>query len=440
MCNKVKLIVLLLAAALLLAGCSTLTVDEMYLLPKRSEDYNDLQSAIDEAMTDLEYSAPLTGENQQTVQGEDLDGDGDEEYLLFAKSTQEKPMRILVFRNIDGTYVNTDTVESNGTSFDQVEYADMDGQGGVEIIVGRQLSDQVVRSASVYTFTNDELVQLTSMNYSKFLTTDLNGDSLPELFLLRPGQSDTDNGIAEVYSMSNGIMERYNEVVMSQPVDKLKRIITGKLDGGTAAVYIASTAGDTALITDVYSVLDSKLVNVTLSNESGTSVQTMRSYYVYADDIDNDGVVELPFLISMIPLSDTSRKDSHQLIRWYAMMPDGGEADKMFTYHDFVGGWYLQLNSAWASRLTVVDIGNQYEFYIWDEEYSSCAKIMTVYAFSGQNREEQALTDGRFMLHKTDSIVYAARLEEEAASYGINQESAVYSFRLIQEDWKTGET
>ena len=50
-----KLICLLLAIALMLAGCTMRTVEQMYRLPKRSEDYNDLQSAIDEAMSDLEY-------------------------------------------------------------------------------------------------------------------------------------------------------------------------------------------------------------------------------------------------------------------------------------------------------------------------------------------------------------------------------------------------
>lgn len=431
---------MLFAVVLLLCGCSVTTVDQLYQLPKRSQEYNDLQSAIDNAMNNLSYSAPLAGENQQNVQMADLDGDGDQEYLLFAKSTQEKPMRVLVFKEIDGTFVNVDTVECNGTAFDQVEYVNMDSRDGVEVIVGRQLSDQVIRSASVYTFTEEGLVQLVSVNYSKFLTTDLNSDDRAELFLLRPGPTDVDNGVAELYAMHNGTVERYNEVAMSQPADKLKRIIVGKLDGGKTAVFAASTVGDTALITDVYTVRDQKLVNVTLSNESGTSVQTMRSFYVYADDIDNDGVVELPSLMTMHPLSGMMSSDMHHLIRWYAMSPDGDEVYKMSTYHNFVGGWYLQVSGRWANRLVVLHQGYQTEFYIWDEGYNSTEKLMTIYAFTGQNREEQGLSDGRFILQKTESVVYAASLEEVAQEYDLTQENSVYCFRLIQQDWKTGET
>ena len=349
-------------------------------------------------------------------------------------------MRILVFQEIDGTFVNVDTVASNGSAFDQVEYVNMDDRGGVEVIVGRQLSDQLTRTASVYTFTQDGLEQLVAVNYTKFLTTDLNNDGASELFLLRPGQTETDNGVAELYSVHNGSMERYNEVAMSQPADKLKRIIVGKLDGGKTAVYIASAVGDMALITDVYTLRDEKLTNVTLSMESGTSVQTMRNFYVYADDIDKDGVVELPSLITMHPLPGMMSADMHHLIRWYAMTPDGGEVDKMCTYHNFVGGWYMQVSSQWAQRLVVLHQGYQTEFYIWDADFTTTEKLMTVYAFTGQNREEQGLADGRFVLQKTDSVVYAASLEEAALQYQLTQENVVYSFRLIQQNWKTGET
>lgn len=439
MLKRFRFLVICAAVLLLFTGCMT-TVDKMYRVPKRSEAYNDLQSAIDTAMSELSYCAPLAGENQQTVQMADLDGDGTQEYLLFAKSNEDRPLRILVFRDVDGTFVNTDTVECNGSFFDMVEYVDMDRNPGLEIVVGRQLSDQVIRAASVYSFSNGELEQLVTVNYTKFLTADFDGDNLAELFLLRPGQTETDNGVAEVYSMKTGTIGRYNEVSMSQPVDKLKRILVGKLDGGMTAVYTASAVGDSALVTDVFSLIDGILKNVTFSNETGTSVKTMRNYYVYADDIDNDTEVELPYLIPMRPLDDTTSTDTHQLIRWYAMTPDGAEVDKMYTYHNFVGGWYLQLQSDWAPRLVVSSSGYTYEFFIWDDTYKSSQKIMTLYVLTGQNRDIQGQSEDRFTLHKTDSVVYAASLEACAAEYGFDQESVTYSFRLIQQDWKTGET
>ena len=438
--NRKCLFFVLLAAALLLAGCTIRTVDEMYSLPKRSEDYKHLQSAIDGAMAELEYCAPLSGENQQTVQMADLDGDGSQEYLLFAKGTSERPLRILIFDDAGESFSHVSTIESNGSGFDLVEYVQMDDRPGVELVVGCQLSDQLIRSVSVYSFRVDEPVTLVSTNYTKFLTMDMDGDSKAELFVLRPGQTETDNGVAEMYSVRNGTAERSNEVNMSGPVDKLKRIISGNLHDGESAIYVASTVEDTALITDVFAFVDGMLKNVSFSNESGTSVRTLRNYYVYADDIDNDGTVELPDLITLPPLFESTGTDRHELIRWYTMKADGSEVDKVYTYHNFMGGWYVELDNLWGPRLVVDQRGNQYEFHIMSEDMKESRNVFSVFAFTGQNRDAQAVADGRFVLLKTESVTYSASIYESADLYSITQDVLIRSFRLIQHDWKTGET
>lgn len=437
--RKISLAFFLLLAVLMLGGCAV-TVDEMYCPPKRSEEYNNLQSAIDGAMSELSYCAPRAGEYQQTVQIADLDGDGEQEYLLFAKGTMERPLRILIFRNVDGDYNLVNTIESNGTAFEQVEYVQIDGKGGVEVVVGYQLNDRVLRAVTVYSFSGDEVKQLMSVNYTKFLTVDLDKDGRSELFVLRPGQTDTDNGVAELYGMENGAMERSNEVSMSRPADNLKRVIVGQLYGGQQAIYVASAVGETAIVTDVYTVNNGMLTNVSFSHESGTSIQTMRNYYVYADDIDNDGVVELPDLISMISLNGMGQPEKQDLIRWYSMDPNGKEVDKLYTYHNFVGGWYVQLESQWIHLLTVQNNSNQYEFYLWNEDQSSADKIFTIYAFTGANRNEQSLNSGRFILYQTDAMIYAASLEECATNYELTQENLIERFHMIQQDWITGET
>ena len=51
-------------------------------------------------MYGMTYASPHSGENQQTVQMADLDGDGKQEYLLFAKGGSERPMRVLIFDEV----------------------------------------------------------------------------------------------------------------------------------------------------------------------------------------------------------------------------------------------------------------------------------------------------------------------------------------------------
>ena len=100
----------------------------------------------------------------------------------------------------------------------------------------------------------------------------------------------------------------------------------------------------------------------------------------------------------------------------------------------------MQLDSSWAERLVVLHQGLQTDLYIWNEDLTDTQKLMSIYAFSGDRREENGLSDGRIILHKTESVVYAALLSDLAGEYGYSPENAVYSFRLILKDWKTGET
>ena len=119
---------------------------------------------------------------------------------------------------------------------------------------------------------------------------------------------------------------------------------------------------------------------------------------------------------------------------------DGTEVDKLFTFHNYVGGWYFQLNRDWVSRITVVQSGHAYDFYIWDHAFENAEKMMTIYAYTGQYREDQAVENGRFVLYRGESVVYAAKLEDAAYTLGITREDVTNGFHMIQQEWKTGET
>lgn len=434
--RKIVLCLCVLALAFL-AGCSVTTVEEMYAIPKRTDAYHDLQTVIDKAMSGLSYSAPLSGEYQQAVQMVDLDGDNVQEYLLFAKGGSDAPLQVLVFQQQEDEFVHVDTVTHSGSAFVQVEYAQMDDKPGVEIIIGCQISDQLLRTMAVYSFNKGQMEQRMTASYTRFLTADLDQDSFAELFVLHPGEDAAENGVAEVYQIKNGTMERSNEVAMSQPADKLKRIIVGKLHDVDTGVYVASAVDENALVTDVFIYGEDKLTNVVVANESGTNVRTLRNYYVYAYDIDNDTVVELPDLTPMLPVKEV--QDRQDLVRWYAMTSTGDEVLKNYTYHNFAGGWYVALDEKYAKDISVYNEGNAHQFYIWGDEQQDAKLLMTVYTLSGVNREEQAREEGYFVLLKTDTVIYAAALEAEAQKYGITQESLVHSFYLIQSAWKTGE-
>lgn len=439
-----KRMLLLLAGmltALLFSGCTMRTVEEMYALPRRSDEFNEMQSAIDTAMYGMTYASPQSGENQQTVQMADLDGDGIDEILVFAKGATEKPLQVLIFTQDENGRVRTmETIGSNGLAFEQVEYVDFDDKPGSELVVGIRVSDQVQRSVAVYTFKNGDAELMLMNGYSKFITCDLDENGRSELMVLRPGEQEAGGGMAVLYHFGNGQIERSVEMALSEDPVNIRRIMQGKLQNGTSAVFVASSVNQTAIVTDVLTLRDNELTNIAVSGDVNTSVRTLRNYYVYAEDIDDDSVVEIPSTLTMKPVSSWNDEEEKYFLRWYSFDEHGWEYDKMFTFHNFVGGWYLQLDSDWAGRITVEQYNSVYRFYLWDESYQAATPLFTLYVFTGGTRDEEAVKDGRFAVYRAEGVAYSASLEESAGEYDITEDYIMDSFRLIRKDWQTGET
>ena len=99
---------LLLAAALpLLCGCMmSASVDDLYALPQLPEEYESLSARLSEILAlGAEYAAPQAGANLPPVQMVDLDGDGTDEALGFFRiSSEERPLKIYVFRAVEDDY------------------------------------------------------------------------------------------------------------------------------------------------------------------------------------------------------------------------------------------------------------------------------------------------------------------------------------------------
>ena len=437
--RKIRFLAWALSLALLLTGCATQTVEEMYALPKRSKAYDKLQFAIDSAMAGLTYCAPRSGDNQQTVQSADLDGDGVEEYLVFAKSTDEKPLQVLIFKQEpDGTVRQVETISSNGQTFEQVEYVEFDDVPGCELVIGQQVSDQVLRSVAVYTFAGGSAELLLLNVYSKFITCDLNEDGFSELMVLRPGEAATERGMAVLYGSQNGQIIRSVETELSEEPSKIRRISVGRLQGGTPAVYVGSAtesaAEEDAIVTDIFALKDGEFTNISFSSEADTSVRTLRNFYVYADDIDNDGILELPSLIKMKPVTSRQAKQQQFLLRWFSLDVNGWEMDKMFTFHNYLEGWYLELSSDWASRVSVEKERDVYAFYVWDDSFQQATMLFKLYVFTGADRDKLSSGDGRFPLHRAEGVAYAASLEYGASDYGITQDQLIQAFHLLRQD------
>lgn len=439
--RRVVLCIFLLAALVLLGGCFLEPAESLYAIPAQSADYYNLQSAIEAAMpAGASYSAPVAGENQQPVQMADLDGDGQDEAVVYWKNTGDSPLTVSVFDKVDGQYAQVAAASGAGYGFDRVQYAEIDGSAGYEIVVGRQLSEQVTQTLSVYSLTETGLTELVNTNYSQVLTVDLDGNGCRDVFILH-ADGDSPNGVAECYRWTDGQLLRDREVRMSTPVTAIKRIITGQMCQGVPAVFAASEYGEGSIITDIFALLDGTLTNFTLSESTDTGVKTVRDYYVYSCDIDADGLIELPRLIPLQALEREESSQNRSLILWYNLHTDGWEMEKCLTYHNYTDGWYLEIPVEWAENLVVTrsvltDGTAVHRFLL--KQAGEPEMLFSLVGLTGENAGSTLAEWGYGLLAEKGEARYGALPGD-----GPNAPSAEElqkMFHFIRVEWKTGET
>ena len=339
----------------LLTGCAFSGAEELYALPRRSDVFLELEEAIDGVMQGASYAAPLSGTNRRSIQNADLDGDGVEEVLVFARTNNGgRPLKVYVFRQQNADFLLSCTIEFDGAAFDSVQFVQLDGSPGMEMVVSTRISGQVLRFLGVYRVQGERAAELLSTGCSSYTVTDLNGDALDDLIVLSD-ETGSSNGLAEYYRWHEDMLRRSGEAELSVSAANVKRIITGNVAESVPAVFVASTFDADNIITDVFvAPQDGAFQNVVYqTEETELSTSTVRSYYVYSTDIDNDGVIELPYIEPLQAIPNDSASREQYCITWYNLLPDGTHAEKLVTYHNYSEGWYLQVPSDMRPMLSV---------------------------------------------------------------------------------------
>lgn len=207
---------LLLAAgllSLLLGGCFSQSVDELYRAPRAPDDYLKLDERINEVLNaGGEYAAPLTGELTQKVQLQDLDGDGVQEAIAFFRvSADERPLKIYIYRQVEEDYEVAAIIEGSGNAINSVSYENLDNSPTKEIIVDWETAGQTY-SLAAYSIDRYEVVELLRKEHSGFRVYDIDGDGQQEILILRTagGAESAQSDAMYTIGASENRVELYN--------------------------------------------------------------------------------------------------------------------------------------------------------------------------------------------------------------------------------------
>ncbi len=451
---KKRLFLPLLAALLplLLGGCMmSASVEDLYALPQLPEEYKALSARLSEILAlGAEYAAPQAGGNLPPVQMVDLDGDGTDEALAFFRvSSEERPLKIYIFRESEDGYQQASIIDGSGTSIHSVRYEDMDGDGVREILVSWQVSAEV-QAISVYAVRDLEPVRLMSAPYARYEVVDMDGDDDLELVLLRSDPTEAGLSLADYYDWDgeNNSLQLQSTARLSAPVASLQGIHVGRLLGNETAIFVTSRitgADDTSnAITDILFYHQLELVNIVLSEDTGKSTQISRylNSQIQPADITGDGATAVP---RPARLPSESKEIEYWKLYWYSYRPDGNGQQEAITYHNLTDGWYLLVPKEWDSHFTVRQVNTSAtvhatEFY-GVRGTAIGEKLFTIYTLTGTDRENQAAKAGRSILRLQSETIFAISYTGAYQEWRYAVEEAEISelFRVIIKQLSTAE-
>ena len=437
-------IVSALLGLLLLSGCAFPTGDELLAAPKPSSNYQSLQAELEKQLTQgVSYAAPTEGENRSSIQLVDLDNNGVEEAVTFFRgstSATSNKFTVAVYRKQGDSYVCTGTIEGRGTALRSVEFPAIDPSGRRGMVLTWRLPGDGTGALTMCDFDRDGAPGIIlETEYTAMELTDLTGNGAKDLLLLTSDA--VGKRVARLYQYDKGSMTLKGECATSQATAAVERMQSGRVQDSHAAVFaeekVASGAG---LVTDIFVYSDGSLRNLALDGEDTASHSTYRPVSVYANDINSDGITELPRAVLMAGYRDASSSDAVYMLDWYAYGIGVLPVKVATTYQNISDAWSLRIDTKWHDRITAVKANDGGVSYVEFLEYRSgktSIPLFNIYCATGSNREYYAERTDLIQLGKTTQAVYFAKLTngKQQSELQLTAEEIRARFSLVNQAW-----
>ncbi|MDR2501976.1 MAG: VCBS repeat-containing protein [Oscillospiraceae bacterium] len=365
----------------------------------------------------------------------DFDGDGAEEVISFFILPGDNPLKIYIFRDAGHDYELADIIESVGANFESARYADLDGDGVLELIVGHLVSP-ALRSMTVYSIRGLTHTKLAEAVYSALSVYDFTGDGRDDLAVTRLSSSEFP-GEVELFSFPRSGEPISYTAQLSFGVESLVRVLPGRLATGESALFVDGKPSGGALVTDVFTVTGSALKNISVSTPGGVSMSTLRDVPVYTADINRDGAPDVP-MPRLLPQQSDARYYAYD---WYTFTADGMRRLALSTFHNESDGWYFILRPEWRGYVTVrreSHIAGERTIIFSHTAGGALTDFLKIYTLTGENSENRERLPNRFRLYHDWGTIYAAEILDSGGQISITESDVNGAFSRIVEEWSFG--
>jgi len=418
--------------------------------PKLTTEFEEVKTLLDEFYgSGLKLMNPSSGVLRAAIQFIDLNNDQQEEAVAFFKDQNEQnALKVAILQKNssgDGWRI-LPTIVGIGYDVDQVGFPDLDGDGTKEIVVGWLGGSMLSKGMSVYksnpltTEADQGLQQFEEIFrevYTNFHIADLDMDGTDELvtFLL----SRPDNmAEASLYTLDQDGVKKQDEVSLANDANRYERMISGLVEDGRYGIVLDASLSGGASFSEVLVERDGKLIRRFGTSGASNKSPTYRFDFRLTEDVDRDGWVEIPTLISPVGYDRVAKRDVPWITLWNHWDSEGNMVPVFRTYDDQSLGFRIMLPQSWDNTVTLTRNDQGIAFAEVQEDGIERVKILEVLVIKRSDAEQvdaQMKSLGYFELSRTmDHFYYGKTFPHDTLTmneFGMTEQQLTDAFAVL---------
>lgn len=361
-------IAFLAVCCLLLSACSSFqpNLTDLMQSPKLTEEQAEIYEALTNAadVSDVQLKYPKSGDYRSAFVMFDLDADGEDEALVFYNMPSwGGNVRIMVLDHQQDEWVSVYDAVGEGTDVTEVDFQVLTASGRHCVLIGWEQGTSENTSISVYDYTGGQLRVLYESEYSQMLIEDLDQDGTKEI-LLGIFKASSKTGAIRLINDTEDGLQSASRVVMDSTITGFLGIEIGWLAQNQIAVFVDAYTSSTQIVTEIMVYTDDGKLRSLSSHYSGLDRPLLREVPVRCEDINRDGILEIP--VSLVEYSEEEREEDNRknLLQYlYLSNPEElerlGEADS--AENSQAGSVTFTFSPVWTGFVNL-DYGFRFQF------------------------------------------------------------------------------
>ena len=420
-----KKILYMLAGVLMctcLSGCSLFgeTITDMLSAPVLSENQSAVLTQVKQAAgSDIKLVYPEAGDHQNPIIFEDINGDGQDEAVVFYTVMDQVNVHMSICFKEDGVYRVVLDEKDLGSAIYSVEFEHVTHLSYTNIVVSWNAYDSEIRHVNLYGYSGTDFGLLLQRECLDLHIKDVDGDLFDEMVMVTQSTTGDNSMNVLVYQATEGgvALQAYTRV--NSAIVQYRQLSLGAYQNGKMLMMLDGVPNTNGLCTQV--ILYEGGTLRTLSDVDGSSIYHKRAANdLVCSDLNGDGVPEIPRQL------DSSLSDRN--VEWYQVDTTGKSSYLVSSYDNLALGVRLLSTNGVPEGSTYFYLSEENEIHAKTGDGSLLYTLKRVEAYSD---ESDYIAQGFINVKISGEYTYYVRVEQPGTEFGLSPEKVSKNLILM---------